>query len=302
MRVDEIIAFITICQTQSLSAAAEKLYLSQPTVSNRIKSLEQELGVTLIVRHKGVRNIELTEYGERFLPIAHQWMQLQGDIINLRNNDTRNEISIVCPETLSECFMAPLLGDIINNNPPIHIKLRTCYSQDVVHAVSNNRADIGLGFYLHNFNNVTSTPLFDESVLLLRCKSPDAAPLLSGMIHPSQLDRRNEILMDWSPTIQQWHDSLWDANIRPFAEVDSCMQVPLLMRRPGLWMVIPYCVSNMLRRYSHLEILRFDCATPKRTCYLFTNRYPNPYSLGTINSFKQLVIDFCEKRTLDWNI
>ena len=53
--------FITIAREQNISAAAEKLHLSQPTLSRQIKDMEDELGKQLFIR--GNRKITLTEDG-----------------------------------------------------------------------------------------------------------------------------------------------------------------------------------------------------------------------------------------------
>ncbi|MBZ9685655.1 LysR family transcriptional regulator [Clostridium estertheticum] len=53
-------AFLSIVETKSLSKAAEKLYLSQSTISHRLKILEQELNTELVLRNRGQRVITLT--------------------------------------------------------------------------------------------------------------------------------------------------------------------------------------------------------------------------------------------------
>ena len=56
----EIEAFLKIAQCGSFSAAAEKLYITQPALGRRIRALEEELGYSLFIRNKGVRHVELT--------------------------------------------------------------------------------------------------------------------------------------------------------------------------------------------------------------------------------------------------
>ena len=50
----EIEAFLSIVQHGSFSAAAEKLYITQPALGRRIRALEEELGYALFIRNKGV--------------------------------------------------------------------------------------------------------------------------------------------------------------------------------------------------------------------------------------------------------
>ena len=52
---ETLVTFLTIVSTNSVSRAAEQLYVSQSSVSKRLQQLETELGVSLIVRKKGTR-------------------------------------------------------------------------------------------------------------------------------------------------------------------------------------------------------------------------------------------------------
>ena len=63
----EIEAFLKIAQCGSFSAAAEKLYITQPALGRRIRALEEELGYSLFIRNKGVRHVELTRQGRAFV-------------------------------------------------------------------------------------------------------------------------------------------------------------------------------------------------------------------------------------------
>ena len=62
----EIYAFLTICEEMSISKAAAKLFISQASLSSKIKTLENELGYTLFLRGKGQRKIILTDEGRQF--------------------------------------------------------------------------------------------------------------------------------------------------------------------------------------------------------------------------------------------
>ena len=68
--------FLTVAQEESFSRAAEKLHLSQPTLSRQLKDLEHEFGKQLLIREP--RRILLTEDG-----------QLRGNIVTGRQNDQR---------------------------------------------------------------------------------------------------------------------------------------------------------------------------------------------------------------------
>ena len=70
MTLTQLNYLITIAETKSLNKAAEQLYVSQPSLTNAIKELEKELGVTLL--HRGGRGVTLTNDGIEFLLYAKQ--------------------------------------------------------------------------------------------------------------------------------------------------------------------------------------------------------------------------------------
>ena len=78
MDLTDVEMFLTIVHTKSISKTADALFLSQPTISHRLKALEKELNFPLIVRSKGFKQIELTPEGtdpveERALGAACTW-------------------------------------------------------------------------------------------------------------------------------------------------------------------------------------------------------------------------------------
>lgn len=78
MRVDQLQAVIMVATTQSITTAAEILYISQPSLSRTIQSLEKELGVLLFERNSS--GVRLTDSGESLLPFIKKTLD---DILQL---------------------------------------------------------------------------------------------------------------------------------------------------------------------------------------------------------------------------
>lgn len=68
MNTENLKEFIVLAETKNFWEASERLYMNQSTLSKHIKSLENDLGVALFTRT--TRRVELTNYGEIFLPYA----------------------------------------------------------------------------------------------------------------------------------------------------------------------------------------------------------------------------------------
>ena len=74
----ELSTFLAIVKYGSISLAAEKLYITQPAISRRLLSLENELGYALLERRKGKRAMELTPEGREFISVAQRWLSVEG--------------------------------------------------------------------------------------------------------------------------------------------------------------------------------------------------------------------------------
>ena len=80
MNINQIEAFLEVVSSKNISEAARKLYVSQSTVSQRIKELEEELKITLFIREQGNREVELTALGLDFLVMAEQWYSMLNEM------------------------------------------------------------------------------------------------------------------------------------------------------------------------------------------------------------------------------
>lgn len=76
MNLESLESFLEIYEQGSLSKAAELLYLTQPALSSRLAALEEELGVSLIERKKGVRGISFTKDGLLLAQHARKLIEL----------------------------------------------------------------------------------------------------------------------------------------------------------------------------------------------------------------------------------
>ena len=102
MNLAEIETFLTIVNTKSITRTADLLFLSQPTVSHRLTSLENELGFPLVIRQKGHKQVELTAKGTDFIILAERWMSLWKETMELQRNQDSLLLTIGCTDSLND--------------------------------------------------------------------------------------------------------------------------------------------------------------------------------------------------------
>ena len=91
MLSSELKAFYMVARLGSITLAAKKLGLSQPTVTTQIRSLESHYGVELFYR--GGRRLALSEEGARLLPMVRTLLQQEADIEFFLRNSSQGPVS-----------------------------------------------------------------------------------------------------------------------------------------------------------------------------------------------------------------
>ena len=115
MNQADIETFLTLVKTRNITKTAESLFVSQPTVSHRLKLLEEELGVPLLLRKKGYKKVELTPKGEEFIPIAQRWLSLMKETMLLKNAGEEMYLSVASTDTLNSCIFKDLYRSILTD-------------------------------------------------------------------------------------------------------------------------------------------------------------------------------------------
>jgi len=162
MNIENIEAFVYVIHFNSFNKAAEALFLSQPSVTARIKSLERELDARLFEREG--KQFTLTEKGKQFLPYAQQILQsYKKGIQYLQNKQTPHELRIGCTLAASSYMIPAILPILKRKRPDIRIKLVTASSELIVKQLLNKEVD--LGFVRHvSHPLIDSVPFYEDQI------------------------------------------------------------------------------------------------------------------------------------------
>ncbi|MBY7142591.1 LysR family transcriptional regulator [Virgibacillus sp. NKC19-3] len=137
--------FIAVANEQNISAAADYLYISQPTLSRQLSDLEAELGTSLFIR--GNRKITLTEEGTFLLAKAKEIVGLVDKTeanFNRPAEIVSGEIYIGGGETEAMHFIAKTLKDLREEHPAIQFHLYSGNADDVTDKLNSGLLDFGI--------------------------------------------------------------------------------------------------------------------------------------------------------------
>ena len=167
--------FLAVTREQSISAAAEALHLSQPTLSRQIKDMEEELGKQLLIR--GSRHVTLTEEGMILRKRAEEIMELVHKAeaeIALSDEYITGDITIGAAETNGVRFLTKATKALQVHYPDIHIHMISGDKVSVLESLDRGLTDFGLVFGSFDTSRYESipVPMRDRVGVLMRRDSP----------------------------------------------------------------------------------------------------------------------------------
>jgi len=130
---------------KSFSKAADDLFLTQPTVSGHILSLEQSLSLRLFDRAS--REVRLTKSGEVFWEYASKLLSLRKNMLNALSEFSRGirgELSLGSSTIPGEYLLPKLIGDFKKNHPSFVISLKIADTKEVIQYVLQDQVEFGV--------------------------------------------------------------------------------------------------------------------------------------------------------------
>lgn len=143
--------FLTVFKEKSITKAAEKLFISQPTVTEHLKLLEEELGQNLFIR--AGKRLNPTEYALMIYPkisrFYNEYIELMSSL-NLKKRSIE-KLTIGCSSVPSEILIPTLLKRYLEQSPDTNFEIITADSAEIIQKVLSY--EIPLGFVGTKINN-----------------------------------------------------------------------------------------------------------------------------------------------------
>lgn len=178
MEISQLEQFRAIAECKTMREAAEKLYLSQPTLSYNLKKLESELGCSLFMRAHN--RLQLTPYGEIVLEHSAGMSERMQAMLDAIESLKRRE-----EETLHVgCFSLPVASFVMTRVaaelPDTMFEVVTCATPDLVEGLQEGRFDVLIATDVARVSGFKWKQLFEENAFVSLPANGDAPQVVSA--------------------------------------------------------------------------------------------------------------------------
>lgn len=143
--LEDLQTFLAVADLGSFSRAADRLALSQPSISNRVKRLEEKLNVRLLERT--TRKVELTQHGRRLHERASITIRALRDLLQEFHAETgmrRRQVEVAATMMIASVALAPILGSFAEAHADISVRLRDRIPDAAVAEVLDGECDMAV--------------------------------------------------------------------------------------------------------------------------------------------------------------
>jgi DNA-binding transcriptional LysR family regulator len=285
-----------VATEQNLTRAAELLYVSQPSLSKQIKTLEKNLDILLINRENN--KISLTENGKVFLQYCERILALCEEscrvLIDLKNGE-RGNLTVGASQTIGTYLMPRVLALFAQNYPQIDLKVQVNSTRIIAKNIVNREIDIAVvgGEIPEELKKNLSIKHFveDEFSLIISKSHPFA---MKKRITKEDLYHLNFITLNANSTIRKFIDNILIQNQIQTKQLKVIMQlnsIEGIKTAVSLGVGAAFVSSSAIEKEIELktiEILKIDNIRISRTLSIISN--PECYKSKAFEFFyKELI-------------
>jgi LysR family transcriptional regulator, hca operon transcriptional activator len=274
MELRHIRYFLTVAETESFTKASEKLFIAQPSLSQQIKDLEHEVGVSLFDRSS--RKVRLTEEGQAFQIYAKRTLENSQQAIAAARQvaeQKKNQIHIGFLNVAELKIMPNILAGLKQQMPNIKIHLHSLTCTEQIQKLKNAELDISFTRYCLNHPDFSSLYLMSEQIYLVGSvhlhPSDRVLKLQELKNHTLIMCEKNaspvfyDTLNSLIPFDQQQHEKmLWVTNVM--------QHLNLINMGMGLSFVPEYLLKFL---NDNVKVIQTDIALPELALYANYSQY-----------------------------
>ena len=168
MELRHVRYFLAIAETRSFTRAAERLHVTQPTLSHQIKQLEQQIGTVLFER--GTKEIELTAAGKLFRPYCERVLkEIASSMLAISELEglMRGSLRVGVFHSFSHSVLPPILSEFALRYPGVQVTAQLVPRVDLERQLINGELDFAISYLYDTNEQIVAEPLFDEELVFI---------------------------------------------------------------------------------------------------------------------------------------
>ena len=196
MNLKQLEAFVQVAEGGSFSKAAKELFLTQPTISSHISSLERELNARLFVRN--TQEVSLSEDGIKLYKYAKQMLDLQREIEVTFGMDEEGEshaVTIAASTIPAQYLLPEVLTRFSERYPQEQIRIQETDSSKVVMQIVDHRVDIGFTGTVLEKKHCKYIPFYKDELVIITPNTPKYQELAQGNKEDISWIKKEHVIM-----------------------------------------------------------------------------------------------------------
>lgn len=290
MTIKHMRILVEVCKKNSMTLAAQSLYMSQPAVSLAIREMEDYYGVKLFERIS--RKLYLTAAGERVYQYASHIVALFEDLeTQIKNWDNIGSIRVGASMTVGVHYMPDLIEKFQEKYPSIETKVTVNSSDVLEEKILQNELDFAVIEGPVHSENLVSETIHEEALCLICGKKHPFAQ--KKIVKISELMGQRFLLREKNSGTRQVVDSLFllhGLNLEPYWESTSTLAlIHAVSRGIGISIVPAQFVTSLKNEY---PVATFQTEGMSFVRNFNVVYHKNKYLSASSKYFIQLINDF----------
>ena len=250
--------FLAVCRYKTGSRAAESLFITQSSLSTRLKALEKELGGPLFYRRQGCREMTLTAAGREFYDLAVQYESLLERMQKLYHKP--NQILRVSSfNSIGTYLLTAVYERFMQTNPQIRLEIQDMELEAAIHSIQDDKTDIAFTCGRVKDSYFDQIPVFSEPMVLI-------TSMVSTYREPVdlfQLSLSDEVYIEWSNAFSRWHQQMFGSE-QPQIRISIMAHLQKFIEQKQHWAIVPVSVAEGLEQEGSARRLETVFSLPCR--------------------------------------
>lgn len=168
MELRQLQSLMAVVEYKSFSKAAEKLFISQPTISTHIRMLEEELNSRLIIRT--TKSIEVTMHGRELYECAHQIFSLKDNLVQRWAEENKKIIRVGASTIPADYILPEVLPVFRKHEPDIKFYIHQNDSQNIISGLLNGNFSLGMVGMKQQEKMISFVPFYQDEMVMITPK------------------------------------------------------------------------------------------------------------------------------------